>query len=93
MGKKVVAVTNIKHDGETIEAGATVDASKFEKDELKALYDNGAVTVEDGPDEEEDKGPDTSAPAEPTLEPEKTDSTTATPTKATATKATSTDKK
>jgi hypothetical protein len=55
MAKKLVAVTNIKHNGEYIPAGEAIDASKFEKDELKQLHDAGAVKVEgeDDPTAEE----------------------------------------
>lgn len=47
MAKKLVAVTGIKHNGVFYEAGAPVDPSKFSKDELKELHDNGALVIED----------------------------------------------
>lgn len=47
MAKKIVAVTGIKHDGETIDAGSPIDPSKFTKDELKELHDNGAIVIVD----------------------------------------------
>lgn len=66
MANKLVAVTDIKHDGDTIKAGTKVDPSKFSKDQLKELYDAGALTVsEDNDKDEETSGPDTSAPEEP----------------------------
>lgn len=49
MAKKLVAVTNIKNNGEFTPAGETLDASKFDKKQLEALYDAGAVRV-DGSD-------------------------------------------
>lgn len=58
MAKKLVAVTAIKHNGETFEAGATLDPSQFSRDELKELHDNGAVAVQDDSKPEDVKGPD-----------------------------------
>lgn len=48
MAKKLVAVTEIRHDDKIIPAGATLDASMFEKSQLEALYDAGAVRVDEG---------------------------------------------
>lgn len=47
MAKKLIAVTAIRHNSEDMEAGAEVDTSKFTKEELKSLYDSGAVRVDD----------------------------------------------
>lgn len=47
MAKKIVAVTGIRHNGDEFPAGETVDAAKFNKDELKALHDNGAIVIVD----------------------------------------------
>ena len=47
MAKKIVAVTGIRHNGESYEAGETLDPSLFSKDELKDLHDNGALVVVD----------------------------------------------
>lgn len=47
MAKKLVAVTGIKHNGTTYEAGETLPAAEFTKDELKELHDNGALTIVD----------------------------------------------
>jgi len=47
MAKMLYAVTNIKGSDVQVKAGDPVDAEKFTKDELKALYDNGAVEVRD----------------------------------------------
>lgn len=48
MAKKLIAVTEIRHNDEIIPAGDTLDASKFDKKQLEALYDAGAVRVDDG---------------------------------------------
>lgn len=48
MAKKLVAVTEVRHNDEVIAAGETLDASKFDKKQLEALYDAGAVRVEEG---------------------------------------------
>lgn len=53
MAKKLVAVTEIRHNDEIIPAGETLDTSKFDKKQLEALYDAGAVRVDDGADEAE----------------------------------------
>ena len=55
MGKKVFAVTNIKGSDVWVDVGGEVDTTKFSKEELKGLYDAGAVEVRDV----EDLGPDT----------------------------------
>lgn len=52
MGKKLVAVTEIRHDEEVFAAGETLDASKFNKKQLEALYDAGAVRVDESEDED-----------------------------------------
>lgn len=46
MAKQVVAATKIVHDGETIEVGSVLEASKFSKEQLTRLYERGAVRVE-----------------------------------------------
>jgi hypothetical protein len=56
MGKKVYAVTNIKHDDELFVAGDEIDTGKFSKEQLRELYDNGALELRDEAD----------APASPT---------------------------
>lgn len=48
MAKKLVAVTEIRHDDQVIAPGETLDASKFDKKQLESLYDAGAVRVDDG---------------------------------------------
>ena len=53
MGKKLVAVTEIRHNGEVTSAGETLDASKFDKKQLEALYDAGAVRVDEDDQETE----------------------------------------
>ena len=58
MAKKLYAVTNIKGRDIEVKAGDSVNPEKFSKEELKALYDNGAVEVR-----EEDE-PDTDVPVE-----------------------------
>jgi hypothetical protein len=48
MAKKLIAVTNVKHDGVWYDAGSELDPAMFEKkDDLKKLWDMGAVSVED----------------------------------------------
>lgn len=58
MAKKLVAVTNIKHNGEEFDAGQPVDPSQFSKAELKELHDNGAIVIEDDTKAEDVKGED-----------------------------------
>lgn len=53
MAKKLVAVTGIRHNGESFDAGEPIDPSKFSKEELKELHDNGAIVVEDDAKPEE----------------------------------------
>ncbi len=53
MAKKLVAVTAIKHDGEEFADGSELDASKFSKEQLKDLYDAGAVEVKETDEETE----------------------------------------
>lgn len=48
MAKKLVALTNIKHDEDFYEAGSEMDSSKFTEDQLKELMDNGAIEVQEG---------------------------------------------
>lgn len=45
-GKKLVALTNVKHNGEETAAGAELDASQFSKEQLQELVDAGAVEVQ-----------------------------------------------
>jgi 3-keto-L-gulonate-6-phosphate decarboxylase len=47
MAKRIVAVTAVKHNGDTFDAGAPIDPSKFSKEELKELHDNGAIVIVD----------------------------------------------
>lgn len=47
MAKKILAVTGIKHNDEFFDAGEELDPSKFTKDQLKELHDNGAVVIKD----------------------------------------------
>lgn len=77
MAKKIVAVTGIKFAAGPegfVAAGDTLDPALFTKEQLKALHDSGAITVEDDAKPEAVKveaveapaapaGPDTSAPA------------------------------
>lgn len=51
MAKKLFAVTNIKHDDDFYEAGSSVDEKKFTAEQLKELYDAGAVEVRNVDDE------------------------------------------
>ncbi len=59
MPKKVVAVTNVMHNGEFTTAGTPIDVSKFTQEELEMLHDSGAVELS-GPE-----GPDTALPPHP----------------------------
>lgn len=45
-GKKVVALTNIKHDGTEVAAGEEVDTGMFSKEQMQELVDSGAVEVQ-----------------------------------------------
>lgn len=47
MPKKIFAVTNIKAGGEFIDAGTEVDTTKFSKEELTRLHDDGAIEIKD----------------------------------------------
>lgn len=47
MAKKIVAVTDVKHNGDTYPAGSELDPSQFNRDELKQLHDAGAIVVND----------------------------------------------
>ena len=63
--KKVFAVTNVRHNNETFDAGSELDTAKFSKEELRALYDNGGVEIR----EIEEKVPEpekVEEPAKPT---------------------------
>lgn len=61
MAKKLVAVTGIRHNGEDFEAGSELDTTLFTKEELKSLYDAGAVEVKDDGKSEADMGGASSA--------------------------------
>ena len=50
MAKRLVAVTNIKHNGIMIEFNTTLDHTLFTKEELKNLYDSGAIRLEIDPE-------------------------------------------
>ena len=47
MAKKIFAVTGIKGSNSEVAAGDEVPQDKFSKDELKGLYDAGALEVRD----------------------------------------------
>lgn len=57
MAKKIIAVTEIRHDHGITPAGETLDASQFDKKQLEQLYDAGAIRVEDGSENREATGP------------------------------------
>lgn len=57
MAKKLVAVTEIRHDDKVIPAGDTLDASMFDKNQLEQLYDAGAIRVDDGSESTTATGP------------------------------------
>ena len=59
---KLYANTDIKHDNGTITNGEEVDASQFTREQLKALYDAGALRVDTEGPLSAKSGPDTSAP-------------------------------
>jgi hypothetical protein len=65
MAKKLIAVTNIRHSGEDFEAGSELDTTKFTKEELKSLYDAGAVEVQDGGRSEMDNMSSSASPENP----------------------------
>ena len=62
MVKKIYAVTNIKGSDVEVTAGEEIDKAQFSSDELKGLYDAGAIEVREGGEEKIEvvKGPDTS---------------------------------
>lgn len=57
MAKKIFAVTNIKGSNAVVAVGEEVSQDAFGKDELKSLYDAGAIEVRDV--DEPAMGPDT----------------------------------
>lgn len=67
MAKKLYAVTNIKCGTGFFDAGSELDPSAFEKDDLKSLYDAGALRIEDVPETADSPEPavvsETEAPA------------------------------
>lgn len=50
MAKRLVAVTNIKHNGILIVVNSTIDHTLFTKEQLKDLYDVGALRLEVDPE-------------------------------------------
>lgn len=46
MAKRLVAVTNIKHNGNFIKFGEVLDHKLFTQEQLKRLYDAGAIRLE-----------------------------------------------
>ena len=58
MAKRLVAITDIKHNGDFFGAGKPIDPSQFSKAELKELHDNGAIVIEDDAKVEDVKGED-----------------------------------
>jgi hypothetical protein len=52
MAKKVVAKTRIKHDGKLYEVGSELPVDEFDKEQLKQIYDSGAIEIVDEPTEE-----------------------------------------
>lgn len=47
MAKRIIAVTQINHDGENFPANEHIDVTKFTKSQLESLYDVGAIKIED----------------------------------------------
>lgn len=58
-----VAITIKKDQDDYLEVGEKLDLTQFNKEQIKALYDAGAVEVRDEPDPEPAKGPDTKTEA------------------------------
>lgn len=50
MGKRVIAVVKIIHDGKEIMPGDEIDRDTFDKDKLTHLYERGVIKIEDTPD-------------------------------------------
>lgn len=50
MAKRLVAVTNIKHDGNFIAFDEVLDHTLFTPEQLKVLYDAGAIRLEIDPE-------------------------------------------
>ena len=60
MAKALFAVTNIKHNSDEFAVGTLLDPKAFTKDQLKDLYDAGAVEVREVEEPKaEEIGPDT----------------------------------
>lgn len=72
MATKIVkAVTNVKHGNAEglfeYEPGDTLDIKQFSKEQLKDLFEAGAIAMEEA-DDPESVGPDTTGPEEPAVE-------------------------
>ncbi len=68
MAKKIYAVTNIKGSNVEVVAGDEVPQDRFSKEELKSLYDAGALEVKEVEERQasnEPTGPDTSVQEQP----------------------------
>lgn len=57
MAKKVLATTDIRHNGETYLNGTELDTSLFTKVQLRELHDAGAIEVVDIPEAEKAEKP------------------------------------
>lgn len=68
MAKRVFAVTDIDHNGERVKAGDPLDPTKFTKDQLRSLYEAGAVEIVDSTEKAEDEKPQEVLDAELALE-------------------------
>ncbi len=64
MAKQIYAVTNINHSGKWYDAGSELKADDFSKEELRQLYDNGAIEIRDSSTVEEMVKPEEPAPWE-----------------------------
>lgn len=50
MTRRLVAVTDISHNRETTISGDPIDPTKFSKEQIQALYESGALRIEEVPD-------------------------------------------
>lgn len=82
MAKKVFANTNIKHNNEYFEAGTELDTDKFTREQLRELYDVGAVEIREVEDPKSEEKSNSEEKPEEKSEPTPMKATKAAPTKA-----------
>jgi hypothetical protein len=58
MAKKIMAVTGIRHNGDSFDAGTVLNPADFTREALKELHDNGAIVIVDDAKPEDVKAED-----------------------------------